>query len=247
MSGWDGWLILLAASLIVFFTLWGGRVGKRVLRPIEAFEKLRRTIELSVEDGSRLQISLGRGDPLGPQAAAGLAGLTLLRQVARIAADSDQPPIATTGDAGLMVLAQDTLRVSYRDLNIRSRYHGRLGRFSGATPFSYAAGVASLILDRSVSAGGLVGSFGEEAGLIAAASQRAGAFSLGGSDSLVAQSILYSSADEPLLGEEIYATGAYLDAGAGHLASLLAQDILRWLVIAVIFGLAIGRLIGWVQ
>lgn len=247
MSTWDGWLILLAASMIAVFGLWGGQLGRRVLRPIKAFERLRRTIELSVEDGSRLQVSLGRGDLLGPQAAAGLAGLTLLRQVAHIASDSDQPPVATTGEATLMVLAQDTLRISYRELNIRGRYHSRLGRFSGATPFSYAAGVMPLILDRSVSASGLVGSFGEEVGLITAASRRAGAFSLGGSNALAAQAILFASADEPLLGEEIFATGAYLDAGAGHLASLQAQDILRWLAILIIFGLAIGHLIGWVQ
>lgn len=247
MNTWDGSLILLAAALIVVFGLLGGGLPRRVLRPIKAFEKLRRTIELSVEDGSELQISLGRGDLLGPRAAAGLAGLSLLRQVAHIASDSDQPPIATTGDPSLMLLAQDTLRMSYRHLNIRGRYHGLLVNFSGATPFSYAAGVVPLILDRSVSASGLVGSFGEEVGLITAASQRAGAFSLGGSDALAAQAILYASAEEPLLGEEIYAAGAYLNAGAGHLASLQTQDILRWLAILLMAGLALGHLIGWVQ
>jgi hypothetical protein len=144
-----------------------------------------------------------------------------------------------------MVLAQDTLRVGYRELNIRGRYHSRLGRLVGATPFSYAAGVMPLLLDGSVSGSGLVGSFGEEIALVTAASQRATAFSLGGSHSLAAQAILYTSADEPLLGEEIYATGAYLGAGPGHLASLHAQDILRWLAILAIFGLALGHLIGW--
>lgn len=227
-------LVGLALFLVLLFSAWGKNNPRRAFRSIKAFKELQRNIELSVEDGSRLQIGLGAGGLLGPQSAAALAGLTLLRQVADIASDSDQPPIATTGDGALMLLAQDTLRSSYRRLGIREQFHARLGRVTGLTPFSHAAGALPLILDRSVLGSALIGSYGNEAGLITGASQRSNGFTIGGSDSLSSQSILFASADEPLIGEEIYATGAYTDAGNTHQASLRAQDVLRWLLILLL-------------
>ncbi|MEX2143788.1 MAG: DUF6754 domain-containing protein [Anaerolineales bacterium] len=240
-------VIGLAFVLLLIFSILGEKNKRRTMRSIKAFSALRRTIELSVEDGSRLQISLGSGGLLGPENAAAFAGLTLLRQVANIAADSDQPPIATSGDAVLMLLAQDTLRHSYRRLGISDHYHLRLGRVTGLTPFSFAAGTLPLILDRSVSASALVGSYGEEVGLITAASQLSGAFSLGGSNTLNGQAILFGSAQEPLIGEEVFATGAYMGAGAIHLASLRAQDVMRWLIIFLLIATALFPLVAGLQ
>jgi len=235
------YVIGLALTLLILFALFG-KSTRRTIRTIKAFRELRRTIELSVEDGSRLQISLGGGGLLGAESAAAFAGLSLLRQVANIAADSDQPPVATTGDGMLLLLAQDTLRHTYRRLDISDQYHLRLARATGLTPFSYAAGTLPLILDRSVSASALVGSFGEEVGLITAASQQAGAFSLGGSGTMNGQALLFGSAQEPLIGEEVFATGAYMDAGAAHQASLRAQDVLRWLIIIALMLTALSPL-----
>jgi len=240
-------LIGLAVVLLLLFSVWGKNNPRRALRPIKAFRELQRTIELSVEDGSRLQISLGQGGLLGPQSAAAFAGLTLLQQIADIASDSDQAPVATTGDGTLMLLAQDTLRSSYARVGIRELYHSRLGRVTGLTPFSYAAGTLPLILDRSVSANALVGSFGAEAGLITFASQRSGGFTLGGGDRLSVQSILFASAEEPLIGEELYATGAYTNAGTAHQASLRTQDVLRWLLILLILFAALSPLFAGLQ
>jgi hypothetical protein len=229
----------LCLVLIVLFLFWGRNDPRRAFRNIPAFKQLRRTIELAVEDGSRMQVSLGSGGLLGPEAAAAFAGLTLLRQVAEIAADSDQPPLATTGDGNLMLLAQDTLRHSYLKLGIADQYHLRLGQTTGLTPFSFAAGSMPLILDRNISASALAGSFGAEAGLFTTAAQRVGGFSLGGSDNLNGQAILFATANQPLIGEELFATGAYMDAGATHQASLRAQDVLRWVVILLLIGTAI--------
>ena len=64
------------------------------------------------------------------------------------------------------------------------------------------------------------------------------------SDTLAAQAVLYASAQEPLIGEELYAAGAYMDAGPLHTASLTVQDILRWLMIVVILGGAAFKLLG---
>jgi hypothetical protein len=60
------------------------------------------------------------------------------------------------------------------------------------------------------------------------------------SDNLSAQSVFYAASQEPLIGEELFAAGAYIGAGAAHEASLNAQDILRWLII---LGILVGSLL----
>ncbi|MGH2582108.1 MAG: DUF6754 domain-containing protein [Anaerolineales bacterium] len=227
-------LLLLGAfvGLLAYFSIRGkDNPADPALRPIKSLTDLKQRIELAVEDGTRLQVSLGAGSLLGPQSAAAFAGLTLLRQIADTAADSDQPPLATTGDGTLMLLAQDTLRGSHRRMNIAGQYNPLSARVTGLTPFSYAAGAIPLTLDRSILSSALVGSFGNEAALFTAARPGDETFTVGGSDSLSTQALLFASADAPLMGEEIYATGAYLGAGLAHKASLHAQDILRWVII----------------
>ena len=101
-----------------------------------------------------------------------------------------------------------------------------------------------ILRDENVSAGMLVGDFGVEAALLADVAERENIFLLGASSDIASQAALFASAQEPLLGEELFATGAYLDSGASHSASLTVQDILRWLIILALFAGAALKLIG---
>jgi hypothetical protein len=47
-----------------------------------------------------------------------------------------------------------------------------------------------------------------------------------------------------LIGEELYAAGAYVGAGASHEASLNVQDILRWLIILAILAGSLLKFLG---
>jgi len=208
-------------------------------REIPAFTRLRQAIGRVVEDGTRLHVSLGRGGLITPQSASAMAGLTLLGRLAELTSAGDQPPIATSGDAALAILSQDTLRTASQ-ASAQGVYDPTAGRLTGLTPFSYAAGAIPAIRDENISANVLMGNFGVEAALLVEAAERANTFTLAASDNLAAQAVLYASAQEPLIGEELYAAGAYMDAGPVHSASLTVQDILRWLIIIVIL---VGALI----
>ena len=82
-----------------------------------------------------------------------------------------------------------------------------------------------------------MGDFGTESALLVEASDRENANLIAASDNLSAQAVFYASAQEPLIGEELFAAGAYVGAGTSHEASLNVQDILRWLIIlAIIIG-----------
>jgi hypothetical protein len=246
MSIWLGLagfgVVFFSAALMLGLTFLR-RKKPPVFRDIPAFTHLRQAVGLVVEDGSRLHISLGRGSLATPQSASALAGLALLRRLAHLTSAGDQPPIATSGDASLAILSQDTLEVAakYSELGAVDSTAGRL---TGLTPFSYAAGAISAIRDENVSANVLMGNFGVEVALLTDAVERENTFVLAGSDNLTAQAVIYASAQEPLIGEEIYAGGAYLESDPMHAASLTVQDVLRWLVIAAILVGALLALAG---
>ena len=225
-------IIFLSAALMVVLAALR-RKSAPAFREIPAFSHLRQAIGRVVEDGTRLHVSLGRGALVTPQSASAMAGLTLLRRLAELTSAGDQPPIATSGDAALAILSQDTLQTASQ-ASAQGIYDPTAGRLTGLTPFSYAAGAIPAIRDENISANVLMGNFGVEAALLAEAAERANNFTLAASDNLAAQAVLFASAQEPLIGEELYAAGAYMEAGPVHAASLTVQDILRWLIIAVI-------------
>ena len=226
-------ILLLAAILFVALTLWRRR-SPGAFRVIEAYDRLNRSVGLAVENGTRLHVSLGRGNFFTSRGGSALAGLAMLRRLAQRTSVSDRPPVVTSGDASLAILSQDTLQSGYRAAGAEDQYRFSTGRLTGLTPFSYAAGALPTIHDESVSANIILGDLGAEAALLAEASDRQNASLIAASDNLSAQSVFYAAAQEPLIGEELFAAGAYVGAGASHDASLNVQDILRWLIILAI-------------
>ena len=234
-------LILLSAGLMFVFALPRRSRPRVVLRPIQAFQRLRRAIGLTVENGTRLHVSIGEASIVSPNNASALVGLSTLERVSILSSVSDRPPIATSGDGSLAVLSQDTMRAAYRIANCPDQYDPAQARLSGPTPFSYIAGTLPVITNERVSTHILLGNYGPEIALLAEAADHENSFMLAGSDSLSAQAALYATAAEPLIGEELFAVPAYLQAGPTHAAGLRAQDVLRWLVIA---GLIVGSFLA---
>lgn len=228
--------------LLVFTVLARKRSPGR--RDIPGYTRLKRAIGLAVETGNRLHISVGRGGLAGLEGASGLAGLTLLDRITRLASASDRPPVASSGDGSLSVLSQDVIKTAFQSANAESQYRPSSGRLTGVTPLSFAAGAMALVHEEQVSANLMVGHFGSEAGLIAGAAEQTSGLAMGGSDDLSGQAVLYAAAEEPLVGEEIYAGGAYLEAGAAHAASLQVEDVFRWLFILAILLGAVARMVG---
>lgn len=233
-----GFLILFLVLMILFWARDRKR-PRQNLRGIPAFVKLKRGVGQAVESGQRLHISLGHGGITGQTSASALVGLSLLQRIARAASISDRPPVATSGEAAQALLSQDTLRSAYRAINAETQFNPDAAQLNGLTPFSYAAGTLPVVYDQQVSMNILTGSFGSEVALIADAAERTGSISLGGSENLSAQAVLYAAVQEPLIGEELFATGAYVQAGPMHTASLKAQDVLRWVLIGAILAGAI--------
>jgi hypothetical protein len=168
----------------------------------------------------------------------------MLERLSGSASTGDKPPIVTSGEGALGILAQDTLRGTYRRIGLSEQFEPTSSQVVGLTPFSYAAGTLSLVSDKKTGANILAGNFGSEVALITDAGERSGNLTLAGTDNLPAQAVIFATAHEPLIGEELYAGGAYLNAGPTHDASLRAQDVLRWALVVVILLGVVTKLFG---
>lgn len=236
-------LLILAGILFAGLTFLRRR-SPASLRLIEAYERLNRSVGLAVENGTRLHISLGHGNLVTGRGGSALAGLAMLRRLAERTSVSDRPPVVTSGDASLAILSQDTLHSGYRAAGAEDQYRFSTGRLTGLTPFSYASGTLPTIHDENVSANIVIGALGVEAALLAEASDRENTSLIAASDDLSAQSVFFATSQEPLIGEELFAAGAYIGAGPSHDASLHVQDILRWLIILAIILGSLLKIVG---
>lgn len=235
-------LFLFLGLIFVFATV--GRRWPVVFRPLRGFEALGTSIERAVEAGERVHLSLGTGSVIGSDCAPALAGLAMLSRIAASTSMSDKPVVVSTGDGAMAILAQDTLRTAYENVNATERYHPISGRMLGPTPFSYVAGLPMLLTAEDVSVHILAGSFGTEGALAADFGRRKQAFVLAGTDDAQSQALLYATAEHPLIGEELFAGGAYLNVSPIHRAGLRAQDAMRMLIVALILIGTILRTLG---
>ena len=236
-------VVLIVAGLLLGLTFIR-RKAPPVFREIPAYTRFKRAIGISVEDGTRLHVSLGRGGLQTPHGAPALAGLAMLRHLTEQTSVSDEPPIVTSGAGDLAILSRDTLQAGYKAAGAEDLYNPATGRLTGLTPYSYVAGAIPAIRDEDVSANAFIGHFGPEVALLTDAADRANRLAVAAADDPAAQAVLYAGVDDPLIGEELFAAGAYLNAGISHQASLQVQDILRWAIILILLGGSALKLLG---
>lgn len=204
------------------------------LRPLPGYEALNDQVGQAIESGGRVHVSLGPNSVIGEEAGVTLAGLAILDIVADRAAISDKTPIGTTADPTTLPVLGDAIRSSYRERGTLDRFEVTSARLVALDSMALAAGTTSIIADDDVRANVIAGSMGMETALITEAGMRKGIPQVVASDRLQAQAAGLTMADHVLIGEEMFVARAYLEQDPSTTASVLTQDLLRWVVIAAI-------------
>ncbi len=226
-------VLLVFLPLLIVLTV-RAQGGKRFpLRPIPVYEKLRQLVSYATESGRPIHVALGVG-PLGGEATPDVVmGLTVFDYVARHAAACDQPVCGSAGDPTLLAAAQGLLHTAKEEAGFLERTPGQAVHFYGPDPLAYAAGASHLLGVENQPANVLLGRFGAEGLWLAEAMASQGSAQLGGTTDPAAMPLLTAALDEVVIGEEVYAAGAYLHRPS-HLGSLAAQDIMRIIILLTI-------------
>lgn len=218
------------------------------LRPISAYDSLKKLLSRAAETGQAVHVSVGTAGISGAQTSETLAGLYTLEFLADRAANSDIPPLVTVTEPTALPAALDQLRRAYERQGYPEEHSFAHARFiappvnNSAMP--YAAGVMDILNHEPVTANVMVGSFGDEYLLMTEPGAQRNAVQIGGSSNVQVLPLTYLTMTEPLLGEEIFASGAYLLERVGHYTSLIAQDVFRLFLVALVILVVILRTLG---
>ncbi|HMN11094.1 MAG TPA: hypothetical protein PKD55_02070 [Bellilinea sp.] len=229
-------VVAAAAGIFVFFRLKLAKEKVFGLRKIEAVEQIEHSIGMALEEASQVHISLGTGSLTDPTGLSNIAVANAAREMSRVSAMTDKPPVFTSGDALTTLIVQSEVEVGYFQSQFPDQFDAASVQQSGTTPLAYAAAAMQTATGEPINANILLGTYGPEAGLISFQSAAQEADTITGGNNLEAQAAFYATSDADLIGEEIYALPAYLSRRPQQLAGIKTQDILRWGVLIVLVG-----------
>lgn len=225
--------VLIGATMLAIYGL-RYRDTPPETRDYPLFHALSDEVGRVAEEGKTIHIALGNGGLASSDALTSVAAIQSLTALFNLSAAYDAPPLITTSDPTLYLLAGDWMRRAYARIGNAARYRPLFVQFVAPTPTTYAAMAGTYFYDGGISSNIMLGTFEQEVSLLAEATQRRRIHSMGGTTSLEGISALYPllPADEFVMGEELFAGGAEVIQRSPYWASLSAHDALRWLTIA---------------
>mgnify|MGYP001035184496 CR=1 FL=1 len=249
LTGWTlaspGALIILLVFLALFY-LFAARARAGwvyQLRKIGAFEAIRQAVGQAAEMGKPLHMALGTGGIGTPTALETMAGLTALEYLAQQSALCRTPLLVNVADPTSLPAAQATLYHAYQQAGYPDEYDANQVRFVAPDPVAYAAGVMGTLGQENLAASVMVGTFGDEFLLMGETGNRRKITQIGGTTNPHTLPFVYTSVDHTLIGEEIFASGAYLLDKPNHVGGLVTQDVMRSaIVITVVIGVILKTL-----
>lgn len=214
------------------------------LRDIPAFSALPRIIGEAIEADRPVQVALANSGLGGSSTILSLANAEFAYHLLQRAVIGGSGPILAVNDSTALPLAQDTLRRAYQSRALLNRYTSAARWYPGGALGLSAALTASMGDDR-VGANILTGNFGAELALAAGAAARRDQRLIATSALLEGQAVAYVMSDEGLIGEEVFAAGAYMGGAASQIAGIVTLDVLRWLlVLGILLAVADGMTDG---
>jgi len=238
-------LVLVSGVILLFYGL-RHRGKLPALYPHPMFQALGSEVGRVAEEGRDIHIALGKSGIAGSEAMTSVAALRDLNTLVDLAASYDTPPVITTGDPTLYLLAQNRLRKAYSHLGNAAAFRLQSVQFVAPSPLTYAAMAATMLYDNQIGSNITLGGFDQEVTLLTDAAYRQGVQCYGGAVSTQGLAALYPSlgSTELAMGEEVFTGGAAVEQRNSLQGSLQAQDVLRALVILGMIGAAVLSLLG---
>jgi hypothetical protein len=162
------------------------------------------------------------------------ASLGVLRYIAEKAAVFGSQLFVPSYDPEAMVLSDATVQSAYRKKRRFSKYDPTSVRFLSTEQFAFASGYMGLVHRENVGAAFLFGSFAAESLILAEAGQQIGALQVAATQSNEQIPFFITACDYTLIGEELYAAGAYLSKDPVQTGSLRGQDFAKLLILAIV-------------
>ncbi len=215
-------IMMVISIVIVYFVFYAKRGGKIKVRPIAGLEAVTEAVGRSTEMGKPVLFVPGILDINDIQT---VAGITVLSNVARTAAQYDAELKVPTARSLVMTTARETVQAAYLGEGRPDAYNEDNIYYLTDEQFGYTAGVQGAMVREKPAACFYMGAFYAESLILAETANSIGAIQIAGTAMPSQLPFFVAACDYTLIGEEFFAASAYLSNDPEQLGSLKGQDV----------------------
>jgi hypothetical protein len=239
-------LTLLLISAYVYFGVQRGRRGTLPpVRPIAGLLAIEEAIGRATEMGKPVHYATGSGDLVSDVAPQTLAAIDILGYVAKTCAKYNCALIVTNRSPVVHPITQGIVTQAFREEGAIERLRPDTVQFLSDQQWAYAAAAQGIIKRERVAANIMIGPFYAESLTLAEAGAQVGAIQIGATTRMYQLPFFVAACDYTLLGDEMYAGGAYVSKDPVRLGNVLGQDWAKITCIALLLLGAVSKTFGW--
>ena len=232
----SGLVILLIIAFAAIYFIRRGKGGKiPSIRRVAGLDAIEEAIGRATEMGRPVFCSQGLADihdsTYGPQT---IAGLSVLGYVAQLCARYGTRVIVPVVSLTVYPIAREIVENAYRMEGKLDQFRVEDIPFLSTWQFSYSLGYMSLMRREKAGANIMIGAYWAESLQLSEVGYRVGAMQVSGTANTHQIPFFVVATDYCLIGEEIYAAGAYLSKDPAMIGSIVAQDIGKFISVALI-------------
>lgn len=199
-----------------------GRVPQ--VRRIPGLDAIDEAVGRATELGKPVFYIPGRTEINTAGAAQNIAGLEVLGHVAKVTARYDTELRTGIAAANVYPIAEAIVQQSYLEEGKADRVKPEMVQFLSAEQFAFAAACLSIMNTEQTASVIMVGEFQAESMMLAEGAAQVGAVTIAGTARTAQIPFFVAACDYTLVGEEIFAGGAYLSRDPVKIGNLAAQD-----------------------
>ena len=229
-------LLVLCATFMFFIQrAKKGRVSS--IRRLAGLDAIEEAVGRATEMGRPVHFSTGFGHYglTNPSyASQHLAGLSVLGYVSELVAERKATLIASIAHPEMIPLYEDIIKQAYIRRGAPELFKPDTVRFLSSYQLAFAAGVMGLLLKEKVASSVIIGTFMAESLLFSEAGAVAGCLQVAGTANVSQLPFFAGICDYTLIGEDIYAAGAYVSKDPVLVGSIAGQDVGKILAMLLI-------------
>lgn len=167
--------------------------------------------------------------------AEGFASMAFLGHLAKLCARYDTRIIATTRSYLIQAVYDEIVRQSFLEAGRPDSFNPDDVRYISGQQYSAAAATLGIMAREQVAANFMIGYFYAESLIYAEAGYQIGAIQVAGTTNTTQTPFFIAACDYCLIGEEIYAAGAYLSKDPVLEGTVVSQDVVKQALLVLIF------------
>lgn len=199
----------------------GRKIAGMQIRRVAGLDALDEAIGRATEMGKNIHYTMG----MQAFEAQTFAAFEILRYTAGVAAKMDVPLIVTNFRPEVHPVTEEIVRGAFTAAGKPDAYQPDNVRFMSDNQLAYASGVIGVIERENIAANLMFGNFFAESLIFAETGQKMGCIQVAGTANTHQLPFFTAVCDYTLIGEELFAAGAYLSHNPIQVGSLMAQDI----------------------